>query len=71
MIHCDRFCQTTSLSICLITLQGFPTATQLSGIEWVTILPAPMTLFFTIVIPGRIIAPPPIHAPSFILTGSA
>ena len=22
MIHCDRFCQTTSLSICLITLQG-------------------------------------------------
>lgn len=53
------------------TLQGFPYATQFSGMERVTTLPAPITLFFPIVTPGRMIVPPPIHTPSSIVTGLA
>lgn len=52
-----------------ITRHGFPTATQFSGMERVTTLPAPMTLFLPIVTPGRRIAPPPIQTPSSIVTG--
>ena len=63
-------CQ-VSLSICLITRQGLPTATQLAGMERATTLPAPMTLFRPIVTPGNRMAPPPIHTPSSILTGRA
>ena len=54
-----------------ITRHGFPTATQFSGMERVTTLPAPMTLFLPIVTPGRRIAPPPIQTPSSIVTGLA
>lgn len=54
-----------------ITWHGFPTATQFSGMERVTTLPAPMTLFLPIVTPGRRIAPPPIHTPSSIVTDLA
>ena len=60
-----------SLSIYFITLHGFPTATQLSGIERVTTLPAPITLFLPIVTPGKTMLPPPIHAPSQIFIGNA
>lgn len=54
----------------LITLQGFPTAITLSGISFVTTLPAPITTLFPIVTPGRIIAPPPIQTLSPIITGA-
>ena len=48
--------------ISLITLQGLPTATTLSGISLVTILPAPITTFSPIVTPGTITTPAPIQA---------
>ena len=35
-----------------ITLQGFPTATELSGISLITTLPPPMTTLLPIVTPG-------------------
>lgn len=54
-----------------VTLHGLPNATQFSGIECVTTLPAPITLFFPIVTPGRMITPPPIHTLSSIVTGLA
>ena len=54
MFYCQKF---------RMTLHGFPTATQFSGMERVTTLPAPMTLFLPIVTPERRIAPPPIQAP--------
>ena len=57
--------------MCLITRQGFPTATQSAGMERVTTLPAPMTLLRPIVTPGKIMAPPPIHTLSSIFMGSA
>lgn len=38
---------------------GFPTATLLSGMSWVTTLPAPMTTLLPIVTPGRITEPAP------------
>lgn len=36
-------------SLCLITLHGFPAATQLSGMSFVTIEPAPIMQFFPII----------------------
>ena len=54
-----------------ITLQGLPTATQSAGMERVTTLPAPITLFFPIVTPGSRIQPPPIQTLSSIRTGRA
>ena len=56
----------SSLSKERITLQGLPTATQLAGIECVTILPAPITLFSPIVTPAKIMHPPPIQTLSLI-----
>lgn len=50
---------------------GLPNATQFSGIDLVTMLPAPITEFLPMVTPGSIITPPPIHTLSSILTGSA
>lgn len=52
-----------------MTRQGLPTATQFSGIERVTTLPAPITLFLPMTTPGKRIAPPPIQTLSSILTG--
>ena len=59
------------MSISLITLQGLPTATQFAGIERVTTLPAPITLFSPMVTSGSMITPPPSHAPLHIFTGFA
>lgn len=42
----------------------------LSGISFVTTLPAPITTLFPIVTPGIIIAPPPIQTLSPIITGA-
>ena len=42
----------------------------LSGIFFVTTLPAPITTLFPIVTPGMIMAPPPIHTLSPIITGA-
>ena len=61
----------TNLYNSRITRHGFPTARQFAGMERVTTLPAPMTVFSPIVTPGRMMTPPPIHAPSSILTGRA
>lgn len=52
------------------TLQGFPYATVLLGISFVTILPAPITTLSPIVTPGKIITPPPIHTLSPMVTGA-
>jgi hypothetical protein len=52
-------------------LHGFPKATELSGIDFVTTLPAPITQLFPTFTPGRIIVPPPIHTLSPIVTGRA
>ena len=42
----------------------------LSGISFVTILPAPMTTLSPIVTPGMMIAPPPIQTLSPMMTGA-
>ena len=54
-----------------ITLQGFPTAIELLGIFFVTILPEPITTLSPIVMPGFIIAPPPIQTLLPIVIGKA
>lgn len=59
------------LSSRLMTLQGFPTATQPAGMERVTTLPAPMVLPRPMVTPGRMMALPPIQTLSSIRTGRA
>lgn len=53
-----------------MTLQGTPQATTLSGISFVTTLPAPITVLFPMVTPGIIIAPPPIQTLFPIRTGA-
>ena len=53
-----------------ITLHGFPTAITLSGMSFVTTLPAPITTLSPIVTPGRMRAPPPIQTLSPIVTGA-
>ena len=53
-----------------ITLQGFPTATQFSGIDFVTTLPAPIVTLSPIVTPGKIIEHPPIQTLFPIATGA-
>lgn len=52
-----------------MTLQGFPTATTLDGISFVTTLPAPITVLSPIVTPGKMIAPAPIQQFLPICTG--
>ena len=54
-----------------MTLQGFPTANELGGMDLLTILPAPITEFLPIVTPGKIITPPPIQTLSSMVTGKA
>ena len=49
-------------SIILITRAGFPTATALSGISFVTIEPVPIIAFSPIVTPGKIFTLAPIQA---------
>ena len=44
-----------------ITLHGLPAAITPAGIDFVTTLPAPITVLSPIVTFGHIIAPPPIH----------
>ena len=51
-----------------MTRQGLPTATLLAGIDRVTTLPAPITEFWPMLTPGNIIAPPPIHTLSAMVT---
>lgn len=53
-----------------MTLQGFPTAIQLAGIDFVTTLPAPIVVPSPILTPGRIMLPPPIQTFFPILTGA-
>ena len=53
-----------------ITLQGFPTAKTLDGIFLVTTLPAPITVLFPILTPGRIVVLPPIQTLSPMVTGT-
>lgn len=53
----------------LITLQGFPTATQRGGMLCVTTLPAPMVVPSPISTPGKMVAPPPIQTLAPILMG--
>ena len=66
------FIYSLSLSfICLITLQGLPTAIELSGISFVTTEPAPMTQFSPIVTPGVMTTSPPIQLCEPTVTGSA
>src|SRR5699024_5299553 len=48
-------------SISLIILAGLPPTTTLLGTAFVTTAPDAITALFPIVIPGLIIAPPPIH----------
>ena len=55
----------------LIGLQGFPTATQLSGISFTTTLPASIVTLFPIETPGKIVTDPPIHTLSPIVTDFA
>ena len=43
---------------------------QLSGIDLVTTLPAPMVVLSPIITPGNSIAPPPIHTLLPIVTGA-
>ena len=54
-----------------MTLQGFPTATTLSGISLVTTEPAPMVTLLPMVTPGSMVTLPPIHTLSPMVTGSA
>jgi len=42
-------------------LQGFPKASTLSGISFVTTLPAPIVTLLPMVIPGKTTVLPPIH----------
>ena len=58
-------------SICLITLHGFPAANTPEGISRVTTLPAPMTVLFPIVTPGRIVTLEVTHTLSPMVTGLA
>ncbi len=50
---------------------GLPAATTLSGRFLVTTEPAPMTTLFPMLIPGRMVVPPPIHTSLPIVTGFA
>ena len=52
-----------------ITRHGLPYAIVLSGMSFVTTLPAPITTFLPIVIFGKIMEPPPIQELSLIETG--
>ena len=54
---CKRHLMTNYLLISLITLHGFPTATQFTGISLVTTLPAPITAPSPIDTPGRMTTP--------------
>lgn len=54
-----------------ITRHGLPAASELSGISFVTTLPAPITEPLPIDTPGSIITPPPIQQPLPIVIGSA
>src|SRR5690606_8768893 len=54
---------------CRITRQGLPAAKTPSGTSRATTLPAPITEREPIVTPGRMIAPPPTHRSSPIVTG--
>ena len=54
-----------------ITLHGLPTASEFSGISFVTTLPAPITEPSPIVTPGRTITPPPSQQPFPIFIGNA
>ena len=47
---------------------GLPAITTLSPNDFVTTLPAPTITLLPKVTPGQIIAPPPIHASSPIVT---
>ena len=55
--------------IFLMILAGFPPTTTLSGTSFVTTAPDAMTALSPIVTPGLIIALPPIHTLSPIVTG--
>jgi hypothetical protein len=55
----------------LITLAGFPTASELSGMSLVTTEPAPIVQPFPIFTPGQIIALPPIQQSFPIVMGFA
>ena len=46
---------------CLSTLAGLPATTTFGGTSRVTTLPDPMTLLSPMVMPGLMMAPPPIH----------
>ena len=52
-----------------MTRQGLPAAMDIGGMFFVTTLPAPMTLHFPMVTPGRMTLQPPIQQPSSIVTG--
>src|SRR5205823_13894527 len=56
---------------CLITLQGFPTATRLAGTSRTTTRPAPITLLSPIGTPGQTTQRPPRHTLLPMLTGLA
>jgi hypothetical protein len=50
-------------------LQGFPKASMLSGISFVTTLPAPIVTLLPMVIPGKTTVLPPIQTLSPICIG--
>ena len=52
-----------------ITFAGLPTASELSGISFVTTAPAPITQPFPMMTPGQITAFPPIQQSLPIVTG--
>jgi len=52
----------------LIILAGFPAATTPFAKDFVTIEPAPITVFSPISTPGKIMVFAPIHAPRLIIT---
>src|SRR5258706_9412633 len=54
-----------------ITRAGLPTAITLAGKSLVTTAPAPTTVFSPMLIPGRMIAPPPSQTLSPIVIGLA
>lgn len=57
-------------SILRIIRQGLPTAKQLSGIDLVTTLPAPIVELSPMLTPGKMTVLPPIHALLPIVTGA-